>query len=132
MTTPDKSTVSNDMATRHTELPWAICQEAPNPQWYPGATIYCVPQDTRVADVCVLTSKYEANAQFIVRACNSHYTLTEQNRELREALNKLEVSANTVDYCYQNTPGNFASALQQLVEDAGEARSLTASLEGKK
>jgi hypothetical protein len=44
------------------------------------------------------------------------------SNELVEALRRLEVSANTVDYCYRSNPGNFASALSGLVESADGAR----------
>lgn len=51
---------------------------------------------------------------------------------LREALHRLEVSANTVAYCYERRPGNFAVALQTLKDDATAARAaLSGSGEGK-
>lgn len=49
-------------------------------------------------------------------------TLREQNAKLREALHSLEVSANTVGYCYDRRPENFASALSELSRQTGLAR----------
>lgn len=40
----------------------------------------------------------------------------------RDALRRLEVSANSVAYCYSKRPENFAGALQSLREDAAAAR----------
>jgi hypothetical protein len=48
------------------------------------------------------------------------------SNELVEVLRRLEVSANTVDYCYRSNPGNFASALAGLVESAERARAALA------
>ena len=39
-----------------------------------------------------------------------------------QALHDLEVSANTVRYCYEKRPENFASALLTLSADAESAR----------
>lgn len=49
-------------------------------------------------------------------------TLREQKAKLREALHSLEVSANTVGYCYDRRPENFASALSELSRQTGLAR----------
>lgn len=51
--------------------------------------------------------------------------------ELYEALDRLEVSANTVAYCYSKRPENFAQAFQQLRDDAGAARAALAKARGE-
>jgi hypothetical protein len=48
------------------------------------------------------------------------------SNELADMLRRLEVSANTVDYCYARNPGNFASAMAGLVDSATAARELLA------
>ena len=35
---------------KHTPLPWAVCGDPPNDQWYEGRTIYDIHGDRRVAD----------------------------------------------------------------------------------
>ena len=57
----------------------------------------------------------EANAAFIVKACNEYENLLKR-------LKKLEVAANTVNGCYSRNPKNFALALKSLEECAAEAR----------
>jgi hypothetical protein len=46
--------------------------------------------------------------------------------ELLEALRRLEVSANTVAYCYEKRPENFAAALVDLADNAAAARAAIA------
>jgi len=48
--------------------------------------------------------------------------LTQQNADLIKSLKRLEVSANTVSYCYKTVKGNFACALRDLDADAASAR----------
>jgi len=48
--------------------------------------------------------------------------LDASHQRLKEALHRLEVSANTVKYCYSNRPENFAAALMSLQDDAESAR----------
>ena len=55
----------------------------------------------------------------------------EERDELLLALTNLEVSANTVSYCYDKRPENFARALRALAEDAEHARNLRAKYEVK-
>ncbi len=52
------------------------------------------------------------------------------NAELLAALQRLEVSANTVAYCYDKVPQNFASALTRLQEDAENASDVIKKAEG--
>jgi len=42
--------------------------------------------------------------------------------DLAAAARRLEISANTVAYCYDKHPRNFAAALQQLKDDAAAMR----------
>jgi len=97
------------------------------------------------------------NVAFIVAACNAYEGMrqdlsdartgweqaTEEVREaeevlakdralrsqLAEALHNLEVSANTLRYCYDNCHGNFGAALTQLAADAERARAALAAAE---
>lgn len=43
----------------------------------------------------------------------------------RDALRRLEVSANSVAYCYRHRPENFAGALLALEDDAAFAREVS-------
>lgn len=52
--------------------------------------------------------------------------ITESEKKLAEALGRLEVSANTVAFCYTERPENFASALADLEADAESAREVLA------
>ena len=61
----------------------------------------------------------EANARLIAAA-----------PDLLAALRNLEVSANTVDFCYTRHPDNFAVALRDLREYAEAARAAIAKAEG--
>lgn len=107
----------------HTPTPWAIgeANNIDNRDSHIG--IRDLESDWVVAEVqCDVDSlPGDANASFIVRAVNSH-------AELVKALHNLEVSANTVRYCYDKRPENFASSLMQLEEDCEHARAaLTAA-----
>lgn len=57
----------------------------------------------------------EANARLLAAAPDMH-----------EALQALEVSVNTLAYCYANRPENFAAALEGATRDAAIARDLLA------
>lgn len=50
--------------------------------------------------------------------------------ELIEKSRRLEVTANSLRYCYSKRPENFASCFQQLDEDAAELRAALARLSG--
>ena len=52
--------------------------------------------------------------------------------ELLSASRRLEVSANTVAYCYERVPQNFASALMDLSSDAELVREAIAKVQGDK
>lgn len=67
---------------KHTELPWAICNESPNEYWYEGTTIYDVNGQRRVADTPAQLLDAEANAAFIIKAVNNHYQLLDALKEL--------------------------------------------------
>lgn len=69
---------------KHSPLPWAVCVEAPNPQWDVGRVVYSVPGGNRVCDMPVLASDATAlaNAALIVSAVNSHSNM---ERSLRQA-----------------------------------------------
>lgn len=53
----------------------------------------------------------------------------EMRDELLLALRNLEISANTVSYCYDKRPENFARSLRSLQDDAEHARTLIAKYE---
>jgi hypothetical protein len=79
--------------------------------------------------------QWEANAARIVACVNAMEGLTnEQVAELRasrdellSALHALEVAANTVAYCYEKRPENFAAALRDMQEAADAARAISAA-----
>ena len=48
---------------------------------------------------------------------------------LAEALHNLEVSANSLQYCFDQRPENFGTALTQLAADAERARTALAAAE---
>lgn len=59
--------------------------------------------------------------------CAAHiHRLEGINDELLAALRALEVSANTVAYCYEKHPGNFAAALRDMDHFAESARTAIA------
>jgi hypothetical protein len=60
-----------------------------------------------------------ANARLIAAAPN-----------LLAALQRLELSANTVAYCYDKRPENFAVALREMQDDAETARAALAKATG--
>lgn len=51
--------------------------------------------------------------------------------DLLGALRRLEVAANTVAYCYDKRPENFASALRGMQVDAEHARAVIAAATGE-
>jgi hypothetical protein len=51
--------------------------------------------------------------------------------DLLEALSNLELSANTVQYCFDRRPENFGTALTQLTADAKRARDAIARARGE-
>jgi hypothetical protein len=55
-------------SSAHTPGPWAICERAPNDQWYVGSTIFSIPLNKRVADISELNADCEANARLIAAA----------------------------------------------------------------
>jgi hypothetical protein len=50
-------------------------------------------------------------------------------KQLMEALHNLEVSANSLQYCFDQRPENFGTALTQLAADAERARTALAAAE---
>jgi hypothetical protein len=115
----------------------------------PGASTE-VLDGQMVAELDHGDSRWRSTADFIVAACNSYYGMrqdlsdartgweqaTDAVREaetvraqLAEALHNLEVSANTLQYCYSQRPGKFAAALTQLAADAERARAALAAAE---
>lgn len=58
--------------------------------------------------------------------CRANAALIAIAPELLAKLSNLEVQANTVAYCYDKRPENFAVALQSLKEAAEQAREIIA------
>jgi hypothetical protein len=50
--------------------PWAVCSDPPNPHWHKGSTIFSPEEGRRVADVCILDSRYQDHARLIAEAPN--------------------------------------------------------------
>jgi hypothetical protein len=71
----------------------------------------------------VNSNKWESQGEPSQDALSQAYALIE---EMRGALLNLEVSANTVAYCYSLRPGSFADSLAGLRYDAERAREVTA------
>lgn len=57
--------------------------------------------------------------------------LSRQISEMLVALKDLELSANSVQYCFDRRPENFGVALTQLEADAKRAREVIATVEGQ-
>lgn len=96
---------------KHTQLPWSNDPMQP--------TIWANDGDTKVATIADLPWKNgksnwmeeQANAEFIVRACNSHYELVES---AREALGMIEY------HCADNP--RFQFVLQHLKKALASAQ----------
>jgi len=85
---------------KHTELPWSKCGQIG------------FESEDHVVGVCYVTYQKnnkplkerediaEANAAFIVKACNEHYKQKTINNRLFDALNKI-ATINAMDYEYQ-------------------------------
>lgn len=70
--------------------------------------------------------EYQANALFIVEACNNYYKLKEQNEKLKEALSSLiRLSEYGVDVCANNSRpeerSRHSEDLMLLITKASEA-----------
>ena len=73
----------------------------------------------------IMTGHDHPNLQHELDRMNAaaHLRALEANRQmLVEALSRLEVAANTVAYCYEKYPANFAVALSEMKDDAEAAR----------
>lgn len=92
------------MTTQHTPTPWKVCDIAVNDQWHVGSTIGAAdPADgRRVCDVSRIPANYQANAAFIVRACNAHDALVAALKESQAALvawkHSYEAQSGTLAY----------------------------------
>lgn len=78
--------------SKHTPTPWHIAEYGiDNPSYTivmggkPIAKI-CSPRENGEGNNIPKQDEAEANAAFIVEACNSHDSLTQENKALREAL----------------------------------------------
>ena len=97
--------------SQHTPLPWAICVKPPNDCWYAGRTIYDVTGDRRVADTSILDLNHEANAEFIVRACNNYGLLL-------EALDRvMDIMGDEIEY---KAPYSYKLAKAAIKKAQGE------------
>lgn len=121
--------------TRFTPGPWRVVERAPmeDGSVYPthilgGAADFqvCLMEGAAVA---ALLHSGEWKTVVSTSAANAH--LIAAVPELYAALDRLEVSANTVAYCYSKRPENFAQAFQQLRDDAGAARAALAKARGE-
>ena len=113
---------------KHTPGPWRVRTAGSARAGQPFAIdeIYVYAPDTQddtavCADVIdpATQKPSEGNARLIAAA-----------PELLEKLQRLEVTANTVAYCYEKRPENFAVALADLQDDAKTARELIAKATG--
>jgi len=63
--------------TKHSALPWAVATDPKSPYWRALSTIFSEPEGKRVADTCAIFDEAEANAAYIVQACNAFPKLVE-------------------------------------------------------
>lgn len=110
---------------KHTPTPWFAQRQG-------SSTVYIEsrirPGTLQEVAACGPTEagseQQDANAEFIVRACNAH-------EQLVAALRDLEVAANSLQYCFDRRPENFGVALTQLTADAQRARAVLAQATGE-
>lgn len=76
--------------TEHTDLPWKYRSAAT----FEGFTI-ANSNDSTIAKLYVFSDNTEANAEFIVKACNCHYDLLTALDDCIEALAFLEKRTST-------------------------------------
>ena len=99
---------------KHSKLPWRLHPWQPGKQSgvfcttcgdWAGGERYLIERNhgaKRIActSIAKSTSEDKANAEFIITACNSHYTLTAQRDALREALRPFANFACDCGECY--------------------------------
>lgn len=92
-----ETTTTQASATRHTPLPWHTNENglarnaAGETQWTIGPSFHCIATVHRRTDD---GAQMEADAKFIVRACNSHAALV---AALEAACNRLSSAADAFD-----------------------------------
>lgn len=72
----------------HTPLPW-IAEPFTNDPFAPW-DVKSKKSDTEKEFICQTSGNCKANAEFIVRACNSHYEMLEALRQMKAAARRLE------------------------------------------
>lgn len=88
-----------------------------------GITSATNPETAQLqARVAELEAALAAEREVHVSVCSAS---DDELTKARDALRRLEVSANSVAYCYRHRPENFAGALIALEEDAAFAREAT-------
>ena len=68
----------------------------------------------------------EYDRESTCRAWQAWQAASQGKQELLDALQRIEIAANTADYCYRNHPGNFTAALRDLELAAADARAAIA------
>lgn len=114
-----------DNKAKHTPGPWHL-------RLSDNATPHIEHGDCHLDEVGELANRVCVMPAEIDRSYNSfaNARLIAAAPELLDALKALEVSANTVSYCYDKRPENFAVALHELMERAQQARDLFAKATG--
>jgi hypothetical protein len=115
-------TTPQGAGAEHTPTPWWITEE--------GDTIYIMPpkgNDSPVIATLDLKGngqgirKNRANAAFIVTACNQHAALTARNKELVEALKKIQVGLSAKSEQMHREGGTLGALIDTVNEIAARA-----------
>jgi len=119
--------MSTEQHTKHTALPWILRKKKGLPSFVEASAHNGMAYGL---DICGddyagygEEEQREANMEFIVNACNSHYSLLEQNKALVEAL-KAIVDCYGVGY----RPDDYNKFLRDIHPFILEARSLIAQV----
>lgn len=99
------------------------------PLWVSQLTKEVVARRNRAAESLLTVNPEGAYAdqhRMLVDAANTMLAAS----DLMEALRNLEVSANSLQYCFDRRPENFGVALTQLTADAKRAREAIAKATG--
>lgn len=113
---------------KHSPLPWAFTKDEKNMMISVHVEGADISDDTKDQTCCGLWGEHGgkeiANAELIVTAVNSHYTLTEQNAKLKKLLREC---LPAVEHCHDQAKKN-GSHQEFLDEDRQLLREIRQSL----
>lgn len=102
-----------------------------------GATLYCAASD-KSEYRCIGAAygwnedpEYDADRKLLNKLTSNDEALANARlwsaaSDLLEAAHRVEVAFNTMSYCYERTPGNFAAALRDAEDDLQALRAAIA------